>query len=348
MIELTTQCPQCQHQFDVTLEQLQQRKGLLRCPRCAQIFDAYECAVAKTQAAPSVSPITEPVILTPTPSPTPTPSATPGSSKPPSFSISAAASDSESESQSHFISQPASAPIAEGPQIKTRAQTAAAIRSSQPIQSATESDQDIRVYLSQDGRPEPRWQAQPDTSVPHFSAEPRRVVALDEPSSTDHGWSRPLWVLLVWVLVVMTALQLLYVYRAQIANTVSFTRPVLQRLCDGLGCTIPYMRTVEAIEIRQSSLQQQPNFEQKGQYAYLLQLQLKNTLAWAQEWPTLVVSFTDASAAALATLPIEPQQYLAPSQRQRPFEPGAQLTIRLPVLLPNKKINGFTVEKYYP
>ncbi|MFC3330945.1 MJ0042-type zinc finger domain-containing protein [Paenalcaligenes hominis] len=79
MIELTTQCPQCQHQFDVTLEQLQQRKGLLRCPRCAQIFDAYECAVAKAQTAPSVSSITEPVIPAPTPSPTP------GSSKPPHF-----------------------------------------------------------------------------------------------------------------------------------------------------------------------------------------------------------------------------------------------------------------------
>ena len=340
MIELTTQCPQCEHQFDVTLEQLQQRKGLLRCPRCAQIFDAYEHAVVKAHTTPSVPRQAEPIVLQPSPS------TASGSAKTTAFSISAASEDTEP--QSHFINQPIVSPEPMRPQVKTRAQTAAAIRSSQPIQSAAESDEDIRVYLNRDERAEPRWHNETETAVPHFSAEPRRALHVEEGADSTSSWSSPLWTLLVWLLAGLMVLQLLYVYRAQIANTVSFTRPVLQLLCDGFGCTIPYMRAVDAIEIRQSSLQQQPNFEQKGQYAYLLQLQLKNTLAWPQEWPTLVVSFTDAAAATLATLPIEPHQYLAPSQRQRPFDPGAQLTIRLPVLLPNKKINGFTVEKYYP
>lgn len=340
MIELTTQCPQCQHQFDVTLEQLQQRKGLLRCTRCAQIFDAYEHAVAKIHTEPSVAPQAEPVVLQPSSSPAFSPSKTVP------FSISTASDDTEP--QPHFISQPIITAEPVRPQIKTRAQTATAIRSSQPIQSATEADDDIRVYLNRDGHTEAHWHHETEPVVPHFSAEPRRAIQVEERSTATSSWSRALWALLVWVLVGLMALQLLYVYRAQIANTVGFTRPVLQLLCDSLGCSIPYMRTVDAIEIRQSSLQQQPNFEQKGQYAYILQLQLKNTLAWAQEWPTLVVSFTDAAAATLATLPIEPHQYLAPSQRQRPFDPGAQLTIRLPVVLPNKKINGFTVEKYYP
>lgn len=296
MIELTTQCPQCQHQFDVTLEQLQQRKGLLRCPQCAQIFDAYECAVANATAkATEILPEAIPTL------------------------------------------------------IKTRAQTATAMRSTQPIQSARENEDDIRVYLNQEGRPEPQFESSLNDELIGIRAEPRRVITPSalEPGPDTSG-RRVVWAVIVWVLLLVTVGQLLYVYRSQIANTVGFTRPILQYMCNSLGCTIPYMREVEAIEIRQSTLQQQPNFEQNGQYAYTLQLQLKNTLPWAQEWPTLVVSFSDASAAALATLAIAPLDYLAPSQRDKPFDPGAQITIRLPVLLPNKKINGFTVEKYYP
>jgi len=51
-----------------------------------------------------------------------------------------------------------------------------------------------------------------------------------------------------------------------------------------------------------------------------------------------VVSFSDAAAAVLATVAIPPEQYLAPSQRQRPFEAGAQHSVRVPVSLSNKKL----------
>ena len=328
MIELTTQCPQCQHQFDVSLEQLQQRKGLLRCPRCAHIFDAYECAVPKPSAATSSTPA--PLHATP-------------------FSISS--STPEPDSSEPFIKpRAASAAVTGSSLIKTRAQTAGAMRSQQPIQSTTETaaDEDIRVYLNRENGPEPTFKVETE-AFSGFSAEPRRATLMpDVAPSGETGRGRSLWMWLVWLLLVVTVFQVIYVYRAQIANTVGFTRPVLQLLCDSVGCTIPYMREVNAIEIRQSSLQQQPNFEQNGQYAYSLQLQLKNTLPWAQEWPTLVVSFSDAAAAVLATVAIPPQEYLAPSQRNRPFDSGAQLNIRLPVLLPDKQINGFIVEKYYP
>lgn len=338
MIELTTQCPQCQHQFDVSLEQLQQRKGLLRCTRCAQIFDAYECAVPKPTAA------TEP-----TPAPDSTLSFTPPPSQLDGFTISASAP--KLDAAEPFIGRRADAAVTAGSSlIKTRAQTAAAMRSQQPIQSAveTESEEDIRVYLNRESGSEPTLKVQTD-DFRGFSAEPRRTTLASESDTPPAaGWSRSVWIVIVWLLLALTVLQVIYVYRAQIANTVGFTRPVLQLLCDGVGCTVPYMREVNAIEVRQSSLQQQPNFEQNGQYAYSLQLQLKNTLPWAQEWPTLVVSFSDAAAAVLATIAIPPQEYLAPSQRNRPFDPAAQLNIRLPVLLPDKKINGFIVEKYYP
>ena len=341
MIELTTQCPQCDYRFDVTLEQLQQRKGLLRCAKCAHIFDAYECAVDNqvglgVKKTPTISQVTPKVkALAP-------------------------------HLRWHFIGErPLSTGVAAiAPVIPTRARTQSPMTSSQPIQSTVDSSvSDIRVYLDRDEKTEriPPAFSMPSSlnTEPHFSSgdenahftftpEPRSSSYKTTSSAQPSGWMQGVWALLFWFLLLVLGLQLLYVYRAQIANTVGFSRPVLQLMCDLADCKIPYMREINAIEIKQSALQQQPNTGTTKQYSYFLQLQLKNNLNWAQEWPTLIVSFSDASAAVMATVAIAPDQYLAPSQRQRPFGAAEQYSVRVPVSLANKRINGFTVEKYYP
>lgn len=334
MIELTTQCPQCQHRFDVTLVQLQQRKGLLRCDQCAHIFDAYAGAVAEPDSPPMVS------------------------------ELSSKRSPSNIEAKET---------IPEPLVISTRARPSSKniITSSQPIQSTaeieTEPYNDIRVYLHTEDVSKLSGPLEPvippiesqSVSSEHddftFTPEPARFSprsltfeSEEADDEIDSPWNRWLWGTVFWLLLLVLAGQLIYVYRSHIANSVAFTRPVLQWMCDEIGCDLPYMREINAIEIRQSALQQQPSFGKEQRYAYQLQLQLKNNLAWAQEWPTLVVSFSDASAAVMATMAISPEQYLSPSQLSRPFEAGAQQAIRVPVTVENKKINGFTIDKYYP
>jgi len=53
--KVTTQCPQCGERFEVSMAQLQLRKGFVRCVQCAHIFDGYETVVAEAgdAAAPS-------------------------------------------------------------------------------------------------------------------------------------------------------------------------------------------------------------------------------------------------------------------------------------------------------
>src|SRR5690606_6656724 len=51
-MELTTQCPQCGEIFKASLEQLQLRKGYVRCINCAHIFDGYEAVVPATSSQP--------------------------------------------------------------------------------------------------------------------------------------------------------------------------------------------------------------------------------------------------------------------------------------------------------
>lgn len=325
MIDLTTQCPQCRYRFDVSLEQLQQRKGLLRCAQCAHIFDAYECAVTSSVSTPikTSSPLRVPHLRT------------------------------------HFIGE---TPLASGiealkpkkPKVLSRP-----IRSDQPIQALAGAEinsnpySDIRIYLDTPtvtpsvtsiGSQAHGLVAEPSVSFPPKPPKPKPYYEGQQRSSGLVAF----WRVLLGVLLLIMAAQLLYIYRVQIANSVPFTRPVLQWLCDGWGCELPYMREVKAIEVRQSSLQEQPALSSGTTYAYRLQLQLKNNLAWPQEWPTLVLSFNDAAAAGMATMAIEPSQYLPADQVGLPFAAGAQQSIRLPVVINGKKINGFSVDKYYP
>jgi predicted Zn finger-like uncharacterized protein len=55
-MDLTTRCPQCGLVFQVTPEQLQLRKGFIRCGRCGHIFDGYEAIIPGEDATPALEP----------------------------------------------------------------------------------------------------------------------------------------------------------------------------------------------------------------------------------------------------------------------------------------------------
>lgn len=63
-MDLTTQCPQCGTIFSASLEQLQLRKGYIRCISCAHIFDGFEAVVSGNDqhASPKV-PVPPPASL---------------------------------------------------------------------------------------------------------------------------------------------------------------------------------------------------------------------------------------------------------------------------------------------
>lgn len=74
----TTQCPSCQTRFKVNDTQLAAAKGLVRCGRCAHVFNATEHFVSTEPATPPV--LTQPEVPGPAPAPSP---AAPGPLVPP-------------------------------------------------------------------------------------------------------------------------------------------------------------------------------------------------------------------------------------------------------------------------
>src|SRR5699024_4728346 len=156
--------------------------------------------------------------------------------------------------------------------------------------------------------------------------------------------------LLLLFLIVLTIAQLAYVFRAQIALYAPFTRPALQSLCAQLGCEVPYLREISAIDIIYSrlSLEDSPNTaDEAAEYRYVLRLGLRNEASVAQQWPTLFITFNDASATVMARMEVPPAQYLDPWQLQGPFLPGQTMDIELEVNARAKKINGFKIEKFF-
>src|SRR3546814_16220651 len=78
------------------------------------------------------------------------------------------------------------------------------------------------------------------------------------------GPLRFFWAALVVIGLFFLLAQLAYVYRAQIANQVTFLRPVLERACQPLHCKVPYARKIDAISIMSSSLRAGPDAAANG------------------------------------------------------------------------------------
>ncbi len=53
IVTMITTCPACYTAFRVTQEQLAAREGMVRCGKCATVFDAREALQPAARAAPS-------------------------------------------------------------------------------------------------------------------------------------------------------------------------------------------------------------------------------------------------------------------------------------------------------
>lgn len=311
MISLTTQCPHCQTQFEVHASELQRRKGLVRCVHCAHIFDGYEAIVG--DSSESIALPVEPSIE----------------------SVPEADFEVEGVELDEFIipdielEADGDEPIVFHPEEFT-------VDASEPTLTATEQASERPYRL-------------PIAAAPTIYRE-RKITPAQEPTFW-HSLKGGLMRLLILFLVLLACAQLVYVFRAQIALYAPFTRPALQSVCAQFGCEVPYLRDLSAVHVIYSRLALEDteagSNNEDTVYHYALRLGLRNEANEPQEWPTLFVTFNDASATIMARMEIKPEQYLEAWQQQGPFLPGQTVDIQLDVNAQAKKINGFKIEKFF-
>ncbi|MGB6240938.1 MAG: zinc-ribbon and DUF3426 domain-containing protein [Castellaniella sp.] len=325
-MDLTTRCPQCGTVFQASLSDLQLRKGYIRCVQCSHIFDGYAEVVsdASDAAAPFIPP---PATQDPTPN---------------------SAADAS-------------------PLSIDAAEYAAAPQVFRSGRSMVEPDTEPTIGYG-DFRAEPPIQ-DPNRPAPFVvEARPGRIsqggtaaplLRQNEAPSWWSGVLRLLARLLLLVLIGLLGGQLLYVYRAQLAQAIPATRPWLEQACVPLRCQVPYARDLARLVITGSALKIQddlPNARASGADSaaspspqrFILQATLRNQSEHAQEWPTLVLDLKDAAGTLLVRRNVAPGEYLGAELAQRPFAARAEVLIQVPLTLDGLRINGYQLDLFYP
>jgi len=136
----------------------------------------------------------------------------------------------------------------------------------------------------------------PSTAAPTFARKRARA-----PSQRAPLWQ---WAALT-TLVLLLALQILLADRARLAADAAW-RPTLSALCGVFGCTLPPWHEPAAFTMLDREVRPAPN--ENG--ALRIQASFRNDARWAQAWPWLQLSLSDADGRVIGTRVFAPAEYL--------------------------------------
>lgn len=173
-------------------------------------------------------------------------------------------------------------------------------------------------------------------------AEPQKAVTRVTP--TRPRVYNVIWGLASLVLVLVLFLQSVFFLRNLIASQAPVTRPWLEAACAKIGCSLSLPKDAELIQILGSDLQAEP----AGPDHLQLKLTLGNRAAYAQAWPVLVLTLTDARDQAQARRSFAPSEYLADQRLLASGIPAqSEHPLSLPLEVRNLTMAGYRLELTY-
>lgn len=177
--------------------------------------------------------------------------------------------------------------------------------------------------------PTPITQALPAT--PSFTRQSARA-------GTHPRTARWQWALLI-VLSLTLALQVLLADRARLAADATW-RPLISHLCGALGCSIPPWHQPGAFAMLSRDVS--PIAGSAG--GLNVQATFRNDARWAQDWPMLMLSLSDADGRVLGSRTFTPREYLGATATQTELAPGQSAQIALQLHEPNPNVVAFTFD----
>lgn len=182
--------------------------------------------------------------------------------------------------------------------------------------------------------------AEPEPAVPPASEPP--VAAAPSFTRTPLAAPRtPRWQWgVVSGLVVVLVLQIMIADRANLAADAG-SRPWVAGLCSVLRCSLPAWHEPSAFSMISRDVRPVPT--QPG--ALQVQASFRNDARWAQAWPQLRLSLSDADGRVIGTGVFAPQDYLGPNgDAHSVLEPGQSAQIAFRVREPAASTVAFTFE----
>lgn len=153
------------------------------------------------------------------------------------------------------------------------------------------------------------------------------------------------WAFGLALLGVVLALQVVYAFRARIAQSYPVTRPWLESACAPLGCRVPWVNDPQMLKLEDSELLEVPGKPSE----IALGARIRNLAPTAQEFPHVEVTLTDLTGQAAARRVLRPADYLgrAPASGEV-MAAGSELAIQLRLETPRIKATGYELLLFYP
>jgi len=157
-----------------------------------------------------------------------------------------------------------------------------------------------------------------------------------------HTWA---WFAAVLLMLASLAAQAAYYYRAQIAAYHPVFKPYLQRYCEFLQCTVGLPQFAELLSIEASDLQADANRSN----LIVLTATLRNRAPFAQAYPLLELTFTDAQDQMVARRVFTAAEYLASNANPSlGMQANSEFTTKLFIDSGDLKPAGYRLFLFYP
>ena len=299
-------CPHCQ--FLVGLESVNGQPPE-RCPRCHERLQPMD-AVVKADAPPD-----PPAAAEPMPAVVPEPST--------DVESTAAEVVASTDAAPHpLLVAEDDAPVAAADTTAIAGANAGMALADAPVDDAPDAASAVERVPSGD-----------DAIPPAPAARPR-----------SHGWRsaatrRGLRLASVPVLVLVLVLQCLLVTRAQLASDARW-RPLVTRVCDVLGCTLPAWHEPRAFTLLDRSVRPDP----RRPGVLHVAAGFRNDANWPQAWPSLVLTLSDADGRIAGARAFTPNEYLASVPTQKTMASGQRARVVLDIVEPANGVVAFTFD----
>lgn len=345
-MSLITRCTACGTLFKVVPDQLKMGDGWVRCGHCAEVFDAS--AHLQTPAAlPEVLPL---VVATPdapdavrTPADTLLDEGIAADESAPGFAADVV-QPWDSSAEEEALAEPSSAghgphadPVAPPPEAKEDDTPSALLLHTATHDGVEDADAVVVERAATEAvSPEEADATPPGASDFSFVRQAERQAF----------WRRPLvrWLLLFVCLGLLGVLgfQAAVQHRNDIAARVPALRPVLEAVCQRLGCEVSARRHIESVVIDSSS------FNKGRGDTYQLGLTLKNTAATVLATPSIELTLTDVQDQAILRRVLQPADLgIAP---ELPAQGDAIVSLPIGVTgeAGSARIAGYRLLAFYP
>lgn len=173
--------------------------------------------------------------------------------------------------------------------------------------------------------------------APRFAREPSASRPARQRRTHASGELRWPWIAACTLLALLLAAQLAWAKRDELLRD-PVTGGWLRSSCAALGCALPLVAAPEQLRLLASTVQVHPSVAG----ALMISARARNEAAFAQPYPVLVITLSNAQGQRIAMRRLQPTEYLDdPIILDRGLAPGASAVLLLEVADPGDKAVAF-------